>query len=426
MRHPAAILTRAGFALGSVALAILALAGCSQRERANPLDPGNPLTGGKPTGFNAIASYATVQLRWDSRPDLGIDGFQLYRVAPGDSVWRPLGGVQPLEVSRYLDSGLVNGKLVRYRLDYVIGGVPAGRSVEDQATPGALRPWVSDPGAGAILQLSPDGRDVARRETRFGSAARIAVDPRDGFLWVSSLDAGRVWTWNPDGFAALVITAVPSPDAMALSPFDDSAWICDRGGVVWHFHRDGTVPTPGRLTPFEEPGAIATCALDASVWICERGGNRVRHYSAAGVALGAAFVQAPSRVAVDSLTRVAYVTSYTLGRIWRIAENGVLIDSTSAAVGPIGIAIDRARNRVWVADSDGARVLGLDLGTLAVAQTVTNVGSPYDLAVDTATGDVWVVARANGAVLRLGTDGTRRDILTGLNDPYEIRLDPGQ
>lgn len=426
MRHPSAILTRAGLAPVLVALAVLALAGCSQRERANPLDPGNPLTGGRPTGFNAVASYAQVQLTWTSQPNLAIDGYQLFRVAPGDSVWRPLSGVLPLEVSRYLDAGLPNGQRVRYRLDYVIGGAAAGRPVEDEATPGALRPWVTDPGASAILQLSPDGRDVSRRETRFGRAARIAVDPVDGFLWVSSLETGRVWAWDPRGFAALMIAAVPSPDAMAISPFDNSAWICDRGGVVWHFSRDGTVPTPGRLSPFEEPGAIATCALDASVWICERGGNRVRHYSAAGVPLGAAFVQAPSRVAVDSLTRVAYVTSFTLGRIWRIAENGALIDSTSAAVGPIGIAIDRARNRVWVADTDGARVLGLDLATLAVAQTITNVGSPYDLAVDTSNGDVWVVARANGAVLRLASDGTRRDILTGLSDPYEIKLDPGQ
>lgn len=404
----------------------LALAGCSQRERANPFDPSNPQTGGRPTGFNAVAGAGFVRLSWDPRPELGIDGYQVYRLAPGETGWQPLGRTLPPESRDFLDSGLLDGVRLRYRLDYVVAGSALGRPAEDEATPGPLRPWVADPGAGALLRLSPDGRDVAWRETRLGRVARLAVDPADGFVWASVAGDGLVHGYDPYTATWFSIPGVASPDALALSPFDASVWVCDRAGGVSHFRRDGTSATPGRLSLLDDPVAIAVGAADASLWVCERGGNRVRHYSALGVPLGAASVEAPSRVAVDSLSRVAYVTSYTAGRLWRIGENGQKVDSTDVAAGPIGIAIDRARDRVWVADDLGARVLGLDLATLAVEVTVTNAGSPYDLAVDRATGEVWVVARSDRAIVRLAPDGTRLDVFTGLSDPVEIRLDPGR
>jgi hypothetical protein len=101
------------------------------------------------------------------------------------------------------------------------------------------------------------------------------------------------------------------------------------------------------------------------VWVCERYGNRVRHFSAQGAPIGTAFVEAPSRV------------------------------------------------------------LGLNLATLAVEVTVTNVGTPYDLDVDSATGQVWVVSRNERIVVRLAPDGTRLDLLEGFSDPVQVRVDPG-
>ncbi len=409
-----------------IVAAALALAGCSQRDRSNPLDPANPQTGGRPSGFNAIAGYASVQLQWNPQPELGVDGFQVYRRLPGDSLWRPLGGPQPSSASRFLDSGLVNGERVRYRLDWWIDGAPAGRPVEDEATPGPLRPWVADPGAGAVLRLSPDGRDVNFTQTSFGVVGRIAVDPIDGWVWASDTFDGIVWSYDPFSRLAVAIPGVSRPDAMAISPFDHSVWVCDLAGGVSHFRRDGSVPTPGRLAPIDGPAAIAANPADASIWVVERGGNRLRHFAANGTPLGAANVGAPSRVAVDSLTRVAWVTSYELGRIWRVGEAGQIVDSTSVASGPIGIAIDRPHGLAWVADDRGGRLLGLDLNSLAVRVTTTAAGAPYDVAVDEATGEVWALSRSSRAVTRLAPDGTRIDGLAGFDDPVEIRIDPGR
>lgn len=409
-----------------VALAIaLAPAGCSRRERLNPLDPGNPQTGGAPSGFNAVAGYASVQLRWDPHPELAIDGFRLLRRTEGAADWQLLTADLTPSNSRYLDSGLPNSVRQHYRLEYVIGGQPGPRAAEDDATPGAARPWVADPGAGAVLLISPDGRDVNVRRTGLGDIYALAVDPRDGTLWGSARYDGLVWLIDPFGVDDFAIPGVASPYALAVSPFDHSVWVTDVTGGLAHFRRDGTAATPGYLSTLDDPIDVAVNPFDASVWVAERHGNRVRHYAANGTPLGTAFVTAPARVAVDSLTRLAWVTSLDAGRVWRIAENGAVLDSSLAANGPIGISIDRPHGRVWVADAVGARVLALDLSTLAVLSTTTNAGTPYDVAADPVTGEVWVVSRGERAVVRLAPDGSVLDRLTGLSDPVQVRLDPG-
>jgi hypothetical protein len=98
------------------------LCSCSQRERANPLDPQNPNSNGAPTGFNAIAGYLAVRLNWDAEPDLAIDGFMLYRLLAGDSLYRPVAGLLSKRSSTFLDSGVPNGAETRYRLYFTTAG----------------------------------------------------------------------------------------------------------------------------------------------------------------------------------------------------------------------------------------------------------------------------------------------------------------
>ena len=171
----------APFLIAVATLALMASA-CSRRDRANPLDPSNPQTGGRPENFNALAGYSTVSLVWRPRPDLAIDGFQVYRLSPGDSVYRALASVQPAPSAGFLDASVRNGSEYRYRLHYVIDGVLSRTPAEDIATPGPLRPWVCDPGDGALVRLSADARDVVSRSHLGISPYAIAIDPLEGTL----------------------------------------------------------------------------------------------------------------------------------------------------------------------------------------------------------------------------------------------------
>jgi DNA-binding beta-propeller fold protein YncE len=222
------------------------------------------------------------------------------------------------------------------------------------------------------------------------------------------------------------LSGLQAPFTLALSPQDGSVWVCDLGGSLRHYDSDGSPGTPGSIGLLDGPEGVAVSPRDFSVWVCERAGNRVRHFSSVGTPLGSTDLPSPSRVAVDSLANVTWVTSFSRARIWRLSAGGAVLDSSSDALGPVGLAVDRVRGRAWVADPAGDRVLALDPSTLAVLFTVPGLPGAWDVAVDPGSGEVWVTVRDLGAVVRLSPNGAILDVCGGLSDPIEVRLDPGQ
>jgi len=405
-------------------LTLMALAcSCSRRERANPLDAGNPLTGGAPQDFNAAADHAFVQLRWSPQPDLTIDGFQLFRLAPGDSSYQPLGPVLPNVVSSYFDGDVQSGREYRYRLYFVIQGALAARSAEDVATPGPLRPWVVDALNGRLLRLSPDGRDVLQARSGFGGAASLAVTPGFGPLWVADELAGIVDVVNPGDFTGPRLS-VPEPFTIALDPFDGSGWICDLAGVVRHYQASGAPGFPAAISLLQAPEGVATSAGDSTLWITERTGARVRRYALNGTPLGARALLNPMRVAVDSTTGQGWVTSALSGYVWRLSPALVVLDSLRLA-GPLGVALDWYRRTAWLADPVGDELVALNMDTRAVRFRIGGLDSPRDVAVDLATGEAWVVSAVSGRAYRVSPAGTVLASVGGLGEPAEVRLDPG-
>src|SRR5262245_23252925 len=244
-----------------LALALLA-ASCSNRERANPLDAANPNTGGAPQGFNAIADDALVQLRWVSRPDLAIDGFQVFRLAPGETVYQAVSGVLLNVESRFYDTNVQTGLEYRYRIYYGIAGTLGAKFAEDVATPGPLAPWVVDAGRGRLLRLSPDGRDVLLSRPGFDAAGSIAVTPGRGPVWVGDELAGTVDIIDPNDLLGPILRGLGAPAGIALDPIDHTGWICDRTGSVHHRQSSGANASPAALLLLDDPAGIATDPQD--------------------------------------------------------------------------------------------------------------------------------------------------------------------
>jgi DNA-binding beta-propeller fold protein YncE len=412
-----------------LALAVLALAlsvaGCSRRDRANPLDPANPSTGGGPTGFNAIADFGIVRLQWDAEPGLGIDGFLLERLAPADTVYRPIGSLLPASLSRFTDFGVLNGKRYQYRLRFVVGGAPGTRAATDEATPGDARVWVSDPGWPALLRLSPDGRDVAQA-IGVGAPNGLAYDRASQYVWYTDLNDGQVGLYDPQVVATNRFSGFSDARELALDAVNESVWITDRqAGRVRHLYPTGASATPGSIELLDGPTGIAVDAGDRSVWICENAGGRVRHYDVDGRAISNTEFAAPWRVAVDSVTHVAWVTSLDRGLVTRIAGNGQALDTLRVASGPLGITLDRDHDRVWIADAVGDRVIVVRLSDRAAVFTVSGLHGARDIAVDRTTGEAWVVASTDHAVVRLSPTGAILQRVSGLGNPTEIRFDAG-
>ncbi len=409
-----------------LALTLLATsAGCGQRDRANPLDPGNPGTRGQPAGFNAVAGFTSVSLRWTARPQLGIDGYRLFRRSPSDSVFRPIGGLLPRTQENFLDSGTPNTGDYRYRLYFEVAGQLSGAPAEDVAGPGSARPWVVDAGARALIRLSPDGRDVVIRSVRSISPFTLAVAPRTGTVWIADPLSNTIEILDSELLSLRQMQGLQGPYTMAISPRDETAWVCELSGGLAHVLPSGGPATPARIEFLDGPTGVAVHPADHSVWVAEQDGDRVRRYTFDGIPIASTPLASPTRVAVDSISRNAWVTSLETGRIHRLNELAQPRDSLTYARGPIGIAVDWRRDRVWVADAAGDAVLLIQASTRALLRRVPAIGEPRDVSVDLTNGECWVVARSEQAVYRFAPDGRVLTRIGGFSDPVEVKVDAG-
>jgi hypothetical protein len=428
MRRDLRIL-RAALALAALGAALLT-GGCGQRPRANPFDPANPVTGGRPAGFVALAGNGQVELEWQSANVAGLLGYQLYRKLVTDTAYTAITSLIPASASRIGDFQLANGIEHDYRLYYVfdrgLGNLPA----EDVATPGPLEPWVADFGRGAIARMTADGRHIESWQpfgvpaTSNGVPIDVAADPAHGVVWVST-NSGPLVVYNPATHTNLNITLPASPGALALDPVDGTAWLCDDVDFsVYHFNSSGSQASPGVLTPFLNPLDVAVDPGDRSVWVCERDGNHIDHFAADGSGRVFATLLAPSRVAVDSLTHEVWATSFTRGRVYRIAQTTALGDSFTFASGPVGVAVDGRRGRVWVADATAGMVFAARRNG-SVEFQLGGIGTPRELAVDAATGDAWVTLVNPARVARISAAGKLLTLAAGFDQPLGLSLGAG-
>jgi hypothetical protein len=112
--------------------------GCATRERANPFDPQNPATQGRPAGFVALAADQRVSLSWQPVAGENLVGYQLFRRRASETDFTPLAGTLPLAQSSFQDLGLINGEDVFYRCYFVFASGLGARFAEDVAAPGAV------------------------------------------------------------------------------------------------------------------------------------------------------------------------------------------------------------------------------------------------------------------------------------------------
>lgn len=400
-------------------------AGCSHRDRANPFDPRNPDTGGRPTGFMAIAGSGTVRLQWNvsSNPDLV--GYQLYRRIAGESEFQPLGDLIHPAVTLTRDFGLANGVQHSYRLFYVLSGGITGAPAEDHATPGTLRPWVVDYAAASLLRITPDARYVSERSTGYTSTPGVGVDVSTGVVWIVDQDGGRIVLYNPGSGARLAIPGFADPVAVAVDSRRQVGWICDfASDQVYLYGESGQPVGPVVIGPLADPISAAVDSIHETVWICENTGARVSRYDRDGARLASAQVDRPSRVAVDSFDHSAWVTSFSRRSVFHIAMTGALLDTVAGFTGPIGVAVDGARGRIWIADAVASQIVALDRDG-RVAFRVGGLSEVREIAVDPLTGDAWATLPGTGEVVRISPVGAVLGRVRGLDTPYGIAIDPG-
>lgn len=411
-------------ALAALLILALVATGCSRRDRANPFDPLNPTTRGRPAGFMALAGNANIVLRWQ-RLDAGQLGYRLTRRAEDDTVFRVLAERLPASATSYGDFGLLNGKRHEYRLSFVFEAGPAPAYSEDYGIPGPLRPWVTAYGSGELLRLTADGRRVLSSDPLFVNPTSVAVDPSHGLVWVSDPFSGIVVRINPGNGERLIVNDPALPGAIAVDLVRHTAWVCDESqSEVAQFRIDGEPGVPRAVGPVQLPVAVAVDPIDQSVWVCDNAARAVRQFTASGLPRWTVTLPRPSRIAIDSLTRLGWITSFESGTVLRVTPAGAVLDTLRGFSGPIGVAVDTRRGRIWIADAIAGTIVALNRdGT--VERRVPGFSEVRELAVDLSTGNVWATVPGDGRVVVVSPAGAIVTQIGGLSQPHAIALDPG-
>lgn len=405
-------------------VAALALAGCGSRERANPFDPLNPTTSGRPAGFVALAGDREVTLRWSAVAGGAFTGYQVFRRGPGETDYTALTGILSPSLTSFRDVPLVNGADYAYRLYFVFLSGLGSHPAEDAASPGAAMPWVIEGSGTDLLRLTPDNRHVALRRSGHEGSVDVAANPANGDVWVADQGSGRVVVYQSGGGVTVTVPGFNQPSSVTVDDFDATAWICDVGrGRVYHMRRDGQLDA-NPLGPLNRPVDAAVDPFNGFVWVCEFNGDRVLYFDDTRAILWSANVPGPSRVAVDSTTREGWVTSFDQGTVSRISPAGNVLDTFTGFTAPLGVAVDHRRGIIWIADPYAGRVTALDRNGQEVFH-VTGLDDAGELSVDIGTGEVWVALGAGGTVARISPAGVVVRELRGLRTPISISVDPG-
>lgn len=173
MRYPLLLLTG------------LLVVACSDRERANPLDPDNPVTTGAPTGFQAVANRDTALLSWDPVKVNDLLGYNIYRSVGSDTKWQDTRFVSPGR-NRFQDLNLFYDTTYTYAVQAITERGESRLSPLDTLIPGPYNFWVADFNSG-VWRISYDGSHVLGREYEYSNSPEAVVyHPGEGRVWVAN------------------------------------------------------------------------------------------------------------------------------------------------------------------------------------------------------------------------------------------------
>ena len=413
------------------ALLLIAAAGCSTRERLNPLDPANSQTHGEIPGFSAIAANGLVELRWTPLSQSGVLGYVLERWKPGEAP-RPLSGtLYPPRSVGATDFDVFNDSTYVYRLVAHFDYGDSAVSPSDTATPGTRVLEVLSADLPGVVELSPDARDIVTTVPALNAfedfdldrthAVLWLSDPVSGFVlrhglngeiagpalpingvtdvsvsslrgvgWVATPDAQVVSAYGPDlndPNPRLVVAGVGHARVVEAGTLDPTLWIGSDEGLVYRVSPSDGSP----LESWRLGAPIRAIALDQSAnsaWVVtSRGELNDLYYLVPGDTSAVALRTGLDNVAdveVEPKSRTLWLSERGAprkgaGRISRVGPGGVTL-AARTALEPYGIAVAPGSDHVWVTSLSRNELLELD-ASAAIVRESPSIGVPYGVLV---------------------------------------------
>ena len=235
-----------------------------------------------------------------------------------------------------------------------------------------------------------------------------------GDILVCEIAAGRITRIAPDGARSVVAETGGGPNGAALGP-DGRLWVCNNGGMEW-FDRDGRLFPIGCARGYEG-GSIQRIDLETgaveTVW-CDCGGEPLKGPN------DLVFDRTGGLWFTDNGKDRGRVRDVT-GLFYAPADGGPVREAVWPLHAPNGVGLSPEEDRVYVAETETARLIAFDLeapGVIAGSggRTVRGHrgrclhGAPglqfFDsLAVD-ADGRICVATIHNGGITVIPPDGS--------------------
>jgi DNA-binding beta-propeller fold protein YncE len=317
----------------------------------------------------------------------------------------------------------VAGRVTAYAMIVVLAGCGSPKAAEP-----AKAPVVSVPPAGRVVVVGDqaegivadpvthlvavgvrdpdrlillDGRTgtPTARVTLPGHLRHLDLAAPGGPVLVPDEDSGRLVSVGlPSGTVTSTVEVGKYPHA-AIRAADGTIGVADELGGAFVLIRAGQVVH--RFTDVTQPGGLA--AVGDQIGVVDVKDRTLSLYD----------TRIPKRVAVvDAGSGPTHMVADRRGRLQVVDTRGghlltfevtpklKQIGEMSLGGTPYGIAYDDVRDRLWVTLTARNQVVGVDLGGAkpAVAATFPTVRQPNTVAVDSATGRVFVASRTDGTV----------------------------
>ncbi|HEY7728320.1 MAG TPA: hypothetical protein VID50_07675 [Candidatus Eisenbacteria bacterium] len=416
---------------------LLLLSGCTTRERLNPLDPHNNRTGGTVPGFEALAGDSVVELRWVPLAQAGVRGYRVQRWKPGEPS-RLLGSAEygPSAVAAE-DRTVKNDSTYVYRLVAHLLTGDSAVSLPDTATPGARRILALAADVVSLAGLTPDLRDFLFTIEAGGSFQDMELDRKSGVLWVITDDitGGVLRRFALNGTALDQGAVLSRPTDLSVAGNRGMAWVAlpDEGAAAAFA---GAAPAPlevNRIPVLGSPRVLEAGSLDPSVWVGTQEGSVVRANPNAPsdrVIVGRWELGAPiGPIALDEADGAAWVIAKRDPRfhdLYRITE----ADSTARLVrsgldNVVDLAVNPASGDLWVSERGVPRSGSGALVRLnRMGEEKLRIGSlePYGLDVDLKDGSCWMAELRSNRILRVQSSGALLAASRTLSIPFEVRV----
>jgi len=431
-----------------IAACIIVACDPDARDRRNPLDSENPVTGGRPQNLRALGNNEHVGLSWASVALSDVVGYRLYRESGGVGARTDIFGSPP--PNEFIDPDVNNEMTYVYRLSVLIGDdrdpVESPLSNPVVVTPGPETCWVVDDGLGRILKISADARAVSSQVSSVFGARHIALDPRDGAAWITTHfgAAGRggvAIRFTAAGEEASVISGFLTPGSVAVDPSDGSVWIADAGtngenALVVRATEEG-IPL-FRLTDFVKPSALAVDPASSACWVGDSGTRSITKLSGQSDILATiSDMGTPLNLAVDPVTGSCWGIDSGSKEVFKLLADGTRAAAITGFSEPVRLAHNPVTDDWWVVDQGNqgvasAIIIGSGVsGTYDIQQdmgahsVLPGLVFPMDVSIDSVNGNVWIADAGLSALIKYTPDGRETGRFSSLINPAAIVVDPG-